>query len=133
MPAGIVYSQEQVDRAFTEKGCTKLPGQGINLPRVGRHEMWITKWGHMFMAPASGCGHWVIADIIAFNLLLRKLFGSICASEGAPEAQKGRAEPVREQRNMNNSILSELYFHNEEAAYEYVEKRLWPHGPVCPH
>lgn len=32
-----------------------------------------------------------------------------------------------------NSILSQPYFHNEEAAYEFVEGRLWPHGPVCPH
>jgi transposase-like protein len=31
-----------------------------------------------------------------------------------------------------NSILSAVYFHREEAAYEFVEARLWPHGPVCP-
>ncbi len=31
------------------------------------------------------------------------------------------------------SILSATYFHNEEAAYEYVQAKLWPHGPVCPH
>ncbi len=24
-------------------------------------------------------------------------------------------------------------FHNEEAAFEYVEAQLWPNGPVCPH
>ena len=30
------------------------------------------------------------------------------------------------------SILSKPYFHNEEAAYEFVEGKLWPHGPVCP-
>ncbi len=30
-------------------------------------------------------------------------------------------------------ILSASHFHNEEAAYEYVEARLWPDGPVCPH
>src|SRR5881397_2698801 len=30
------------------------------------------------------------------------------------------------------SILSAPYFHNEQAAYEFVEERLWPHGPVCP-
>ncbi len=33
---------------------------------------------------------------------------------------------------MAKSVLSEPRFHNEEAAYEYVEKRLWPAGPVCP-
>jgi transposase-like protein len=30
------------------------------------------------------------------------------------------------------SILSAPHFHNEEAAYEFVEARLWPNGPVCP-
>jgi transposase-like protein len=30
------------------------------------------------------------------------------------------------------SILSESYFHNEQAAYDFVEARLWPNGPVCP-
>jgi transposase-like protein len=31
------------------------------------------------------------------------------------------------------SALSAPHFHNEEAAYEYVEARIWPEGPVCPH
>lgn len=30
------------------------------------------------------------------------------------------------------SILSRKEFHNEEAAYEYVEARVWPHGATCP-
>src|SRR5258708_12899552 len=30
------------------------------------------------------------------------------------------------------SILSLPHFHNEEAAFAYVERHLWPHGPVCP-
>lgn len=30
------------------------------------------------------------------------------------------------------SILSKPYFHNEEAAYEFVESKLWPHGATCP-
>lgn len=34
---------------------------------------------------------------------------------------------------MSNSILSKPYFHNEEAAYEFVEARIWPRGAVCPH
>lgn len=34
---------------------------------------------------------------------------------------------------MADSILSAPYFHNEEAAYEFVEARVWPKGPVCPH
>jgi len=34
---------------------------------------------------------------------------------------------------MANSILSAPQFHSEEAAFAYVEARLWPSGPVCPH
>jgi transposase-like protein len=29
--------------------------------------------------------------------------------------------------------LTDPIFHNEEAAYNLVEKRLWPNGPICPH
>lgn len=32
-----------------------------------------------------------------------------------------------------SSALSAPHFHNEEAAYAYVEARIWPEGPVCPH
>lgn len=31
------------------------------------------------------------------------------------------------------SALSAPHFHDEEAAYAYVEARVWPEGPVCPH
>ena len=31
------------------------------------------------------------------------------------------------------SILSQKHFHDEEAAYEYVEAHIWADGPVCPH
>lgn len=31
------------------------------------------------------------------------------------------------------SILSAEHFHNEEAAYKFVEARVWPNGPICPH
>jgi len=34
---------------------------------------------------------------------------------------------------MANAVLTALHFHNEEAAFEHVEKLLWPNGPVCPH
>lgn len=34
---------------------------------------------------------------------------------------------------MAKSILSDARFHNEEAAFAYVEAELWPSGPVCPH
>lgn len=30
------------------------------------------------------------------------------------------------------SILSDAHFHNEEAAYKWVEAHVWPNGPVCP-
>jgi transposase-like protein len=30
------------------------------------------------------------------------------------------------------SELSALHFHNEAAAFAYVEAKLWPHGPACP-
>jgi transposase-like protein len=32
-----------------------------------------------------------------------------------------------------SSILNSPFFHDEAAAYEYVERHLWPTGPVCPH
>lgn len=31
------------------------------------------------------------------------------------------------------SVLSSPHFHNEEAAYGFVEARVWPNGRVCPH
>lgn len=31
------------------------------------------------------------------------------------------------------SALSAPHFHNEDAAFAYVEARVWPEGPVCPH
>ncbi len=31
------------------------------------------------------------------------------------------------------SALSASHFHDEKAAYAYVETRIWPQGPVCPH
>src|SRR6266700_1410645 len=34
---------------------------------------------------------------------------------------------------MTVSILNAPYFHNEEEAYAFVEARVWPKGPVCPH
>jgi transposase-like protein len=34
---------------------------------------------------------------------------------------------------MAKPVLSAPHFHNEEAAFAYVEAHLWPEGPVCPH
>jgi len=31
------------------------------------------------------------------------------------------------------SVLSDRHFHDESAAYEFVEQRVWPNGPICPH
>jgi transposase-like protein len=31
------------------------------------------------------------------------------------------------------SRLSDKHFHDEEKAFTYVEARVWPEGPVCPH
>ena len=32
-----------------------------------------------------------------------------------------------------SSVLSDKHFHDEAAAYRFVEARIWPDGPVCPH
>jgi transposase-like protein len=32
-----------------------------------------------------------------------------------------------------SSVLSDKHFHNEEAAYAYVEARIWRNGRTCPH
>src|SRR5258708_8161454 len=34
---------------------------------------------------------------------------------------------------MAQSVLSAEHFQDEDAAFVYVEARLWPHGPICPH
>src|SRR5215210_1047841 len=34
---------------------------------------------------------------------------------------------------MSQSVLSAKHFHDEEAAFAWVEARVWPNGPVCPH
>jgi transposase-like protein len=34
---------------------------------------------------------------------------------------------------MARPVFSAPHFHNEEAAFAYVEAHLWPNGPVCPH
>ncbi len=34
---------------------------------------------------------------------------------------------------MAKPVLSATHFHCEDAAFEYVEARLWPNGPFCPH
>jgi transposase-like protein len=31
------------------------------------------------------------------------------------------------------SVLSDRHFHDEAAAYRFVEARIWPNGPICPH
>ena len=34
---------------------------------------------------------------------------------------------------MTDSVLSDPHFHDEAAAFAFVEARLWPNGPVCAH
>jgi transposase-like protein len=31
------------------------------------------------------------------------------------------------------SVLNDKHYHDEAAAYRFVEARVWPDGPVCPH
>lgn len=31
------------------------------------------------------------------------------------------------------SVLSAKHLHDEEAAYAFIEARVWPNGPICPH
>lgn len=31
------------------------------------------------------------------------------------------------------SLLSQPYFHDEDAAYAHIESVIWPKGPICPH
>lgn len=31
------------------------------------------------------------------------------------------------------SVLSRPYFHDEQAAFDFVEAIIWPKGPICPH
>ena len=33
---------------------------------------------------------------------------------------------------MAHSVLSAPHFHNEDAAFAYIEKAIWPDGPYCP-
>jgi transposase-like protein len=33
---------------------------------------------------------------------------------------------------MSKSVLAQPHFHDEAAAFEYLEAKLWPDGPVCP-
>jgi transposase-like protein len=34
---------------------------------------------------------------------------------------------------MSKSVIDAKCFHDEVAAYAWVEARLWPNGPICPH
>jgi transposase-like protein len=34
---------------------------------------------------------------------------------------------------MAHPVLDQKHFHDEHAAYAYLEARIWPNGPVCPH
>ena len=32
-----------------------------------------------------------------------------------------------------SATLTAKHFHDEMAAYAFVEARVWPNGPICPH
>jgi transposase-like protein len=32
-----------------------------------------------------------------------------------------------------SSVVSDRHFHDERVAFAYIEARIWPDGPVCPH
>ena len=34
---------------------------------------------------------------------------------------------------MSASVLTQRHFHNEAAAYAFVEARIWANGVTCPH
>ncbi|MFN0219845.1 MAG: IS1595 family transposase [Hyphomicrobium sp.] len=34
---------------------------------------------------------------------------------------------------MSSSVLDAKHFHDEAAAFAYLESRIWPNGPICPH
>ena len=34
---------------------------------------------------------------------------------------------------MSSSVISDRHFHDEREAFAYVEARVWPNGPICPH
>ena len=34
---------------------------------------------------------------------------------------------------MAHPVLDAKHFHDEEAAFAYLESKVWPNGPVCPH
>jgi transposase-like protein len=40
---------------------------------------------------------------------------------------------IKGNRAMQTSVLDAKHFHDENAAFAYLEARLWPNGPVCPH
>src|ERR1700730_909088 len=75
--------------------------------------------------------------------LLPTKSGGITIGNSSPESCSGQYNrgspelaPTRDSRNGRlamQSHLSVTYFHSESAAYEYVEARLWPDGPICPH
>src|SRR5271156_4141418 len=36
-------------------------------------------------------------------------------------------------RRLAMSVLDDRHFHDEAAAYRYVEAHVWPQGRICPH
>ena len=58
------------------------------------------------------------------------LNSSVCSNAGSfPHAAKTN----NSHRSNSMSNLSNPIFHDEEAARKWLEARVWPNGPVCPH
>src|SRR5947209_2808449 len=42
-------------------------------------------------------------------------------------------DPSNGFKPMSKAVLDAEHFHDENAAFAYLEKKVWPNGPVCPH
>jgi transposase-like protein len=42
-------------------------------------------------------------------------------------------DPSNGFKPMSKAVLDAEHFHDENAAFSYLEKKIWPNGPVCPH
>src|SRR5580658_8845991 len=89
--------------------------------RTSRPQSWARPW-------SAAYGYPPLAELPAALQTFDKTFHR-CLLYKPESAAYGCAAS----RNRMASILSEDHFHNEDAAYDYVEARLWRDGPVCPH
>jgi len=73
----------------------------------------------------------VTSDLAQARLALRaRLLGDVTLDTSSLKPYK---MGIKRGSVMAHAVLSQPYFHNEAAAFAYVEATLWPYGPVCPH